>query len=383
MKKHLLALVVAVLLVVSNAQAEIIYPRQSFSPEMGRIMFNHIDPKLSQLLTISEMMRRYATIGSRSDISNSLRNGLNERYLLLKSQYTTIADGASSIRPVMTQYLPWPGPVYRIISLTGWTTRIGDNLNEGKGEQFTVTLPYISSDKVGINTDLFGTTGIFLAETNLLTVESSRISVEVLAEVRKRIDKVNNSLNEVRAFLTREFDIFASLDGNPHFSNIYITGGEACETTEKLITTSGVFALLDVVLERLEELAQQSANGVLSNTQRMALEMEFRALVKHLHYGAIDAYAFGQSPLQGELNGSEIMRWSEENQRYEVMTINIKNLDPLHLEGLVILGSSKLRGNTIEESVQFSQETLSNIAATRSFIEEAKTELLKIKEFSC
>lgn len=136
----------------------------------------------------------------------------------------------------------------------------------------------------------------------------------------------------------------------------------------------GALSQVSDVLTRLAELAEQSANGVYSTTQRSALQNEFSSLASEIERIAITTEFNGVKLLDGNKSGITLQVGFDSKSTSQIAITNVKGT--LNSLGLAAEGSSvmsySISGTTIEAGQSASRVTLdavneaiSSLASTR------------------
>lgn len=128
--------------------------------------------------------------------------------------------------------------------------------------------------------------------------------------------------------------------------------------------TDGAISQITNVLSRLAELAQESANGVYSNAQRSALQLEFRALMSEVERIAITTEFNGVKLLSGGANVSFQVGFDGTS----ISMITYSGVQAtLASIGLAQVGTSQhtysVLANTVEESQSAARNALDAIRA--------------------
>ncbi len=136
----------------------------------------------------------------------------------------------------------------------------------------------------------------------------------------------------------------------------------------------GALSQVSDVLTRLAELAEQSANGVYSTTQRSALQNEFSSLASEIERIAVTTEFNGVKLLDGQTSGLTLQVGFDSKSTSQIAISNVKGT--LNSLGLANTGSSamsySISGATIEAGQSASRLTLdavnnaiSSLATTR------------------
>ncbi len=136
----------------------------------------------------------------------------------------------------------------------------------------------------------------------------------------------------------------------------------------------GALSQVSDVLTRLAELAEQSANGVYSTTQRSALQNEFSSLASEIERIAITTEFNGVKLLDGKGSGITLQVGFDSKSTSQIAITNVKGT--LNSLGLAAENSSamsySISGTTIEAGQSASRVTLdavneaiSSLASTR------------------